>query len=173
MLSNRKNAYGLVRAQEHGIRTEVFSLLTYQKGNPGKTREDYDGLLAGKVLSSRPSLVVLAGFMHILSETFLEPFVQAGVKIINLHPALPGAFDGANAIQRAHQAYQDGKIERTGVMVHEVVKEVDRGQPILVKEVECVKGESLQDLEERIHRVEHSLIVEATRKVLEEIRAQR
>ena len=88
------------------------------------------------------------------------------VPIINLHPALPGAFDGANAIERAYEAFQAGEIEHTGVMVHEVVAEVDRGAPILVRRVPIYKGESLDALETRMHSVEHELIVEAAAKVL-------
>ncbi|KAL7008787.1 Bifunctional purine biosynthetic protein ADE5,7 [Cystobasidiomycetes sp. EMM_F5] len=171
VLSNRKAAYGLQRAAKAGISTDIFSLVTYLKNNPGKTRVDYDAELAERVLSCTPHLVVLAGFMHILSETFLAPFREQNVRIINLHPALPGAFDGANAIQRAWDAFQRKEIEETGVMVHEVVQEVDRGTPIMVQEVPCINGESLSDLEERIHKVEHQLIVKATQKVLQEISA--
>lgn len=171
VLSNRKNAYGLQRAVNAGIPTDVFSMVTYQKANPGKTRQDYDQLLAEKVLSVKPHLVVLAGFMHILSPVFLAPFSDQGVRIINLHPALPGAFDGANAIQRAYEAFQQGDVKHTGCMVHEVIAEVDRGDPILVKEVPLVQGETLDDLETRIHAVEHVIIVDATKIVMQQIAA--
>lgn len=113
-----------------------------------------------------PDLVVLAGFMHILSERFLEA-LGSSVPIINLHPALPGAFDGASAIERAFEAFQEGKIEKTGVMVHEVVADVDRGAPVVVEEVPIHKGESVEQLEDRIHQVEHRLIVQGARKMLE------
>ena len=111
--------------------------------------------------------------MHILSENFLDPFIQANVRILNLHPALPGQFDGANAIQRAWDAFQEGKIEKTGVMVHEVVKEVDRGQPIAVREIDCRKGESVEELGNRMHEVEHEIIVEATKLELQKLRQKR
>lgn len=87
--------------------------------------------------------------MHILSDSFLD---LIPTPIINLHPALPGAFDGANAIGRAYEAFQKGEIERTGVMVHRVIKEVDRGEPLVVREIE-MREETLQQLEERIHQV--------------------
>lgn len=185
VLSNRKNAYGLERAKnvEPPIPTLVHSLKTYQNRHPGKTRNDYDLVLAEKVLGEGrvPDLVVLAGFMHIVSETFLsamghttslpEPPAMAKrpdhpVPIINLHPALPGAFDGAHAIERAYEAFQAGEIEHTGVMVHEVVAEVDRGAPILVRPVPIRKGEPLDDLETRMHAVEHDILVEAVADVL-------
>lgn len=59
--------------------------------------------------------------MLVLPSTFLTPIENAKVPIINLHPALPKQFDGANAIQRAHEAWMEGKIEKTGVMIHYVM----------------------------------------------------
>lgn len=98
-----------------------------------------------------------------------EQRVQKPIPVINLHPALPGAFDGAHAIERAYEAFQKGEIKHSGVMVHRVVKEVDRGQPVLVREVEILPGEPLEAFEERLHQVEWKLIVEGTRKVLDEV----
>jgi phosphoribosylglycinamide formyltransferase len=111
---------------------------------------EYDAEVAKRVMESKPDLVVLAGWMHILSPAFLDAI---SVPIINLHPALPGAFDGADAIGRAYEAYQKGEVDKTGAMVHRVVKEVDRGEPLVVREVEIKKGESKEDLEARIHEV--------------------
>lgn len=98
---------------------------------------EYDAEVAKRVMESKPDLVVLAGWMHILSPAFLDAI---SVPIINLHPALPGAFDGADAIGRAYEAYQKGEVDKTGAMVHRVVKEVDRGEPLVVREVEIKKG---------------------------------
>ena len=190
VISNRKAAYGLTRAQNVGIPTAVLSLKTWQGKNAGKTRQDYDAVLAKAVLAggdgksaesikaqqeesssirqtyTKPDLIVLAGFMHIVSPEFLA--VLNGVPCINLHPALPGQFDGIEAIKRAHDAFANGTLKdgKTGVMVHEVIAEVDRGAPIVVQEIECKKGESLEELEGRIHEVEHEIIVQATHKIL-------
>ncbi|WFD29719.1 phosphoribosylglycinamide formyltransferase 1 [Malassezia sp. CBS 17886] len=176
VISNRMNAYGLQRAKnaEPPIPTSVLSLKTFQNRNPGKTREDYDLVLAERVLGDdQLDLVVLAGFMHVVSETFLSALGHEtslktqpafakrparALPIINLHPALPGAFDGANAIGRAYDAFQCGDTAHTGIMVHEVVAEVDRGAPIVVEEVPIREGECLDTLEERMHAVEHRLI---------------
>ena len=106
--------------------------------------------------------------MHILSEAFLD--LMGPVPVINLHPALPGAFDGANAIERAYEAWKRGEITRSGCMVHRVVKEVDKGEPIIVREVEFKEGEGIEEFEERLHSVEHEIIVEGAKKVLEEAR---
>jgi phosphoribosylglycinamide formyltransferase len=184
VISNRKAAYGLTRAQNLNIPTAVLSMKTWLGKNQGKTRQDYDCVLAKAVLAGaegksnaviesefdssqcRPDLVVLAGFMHIVSPEFLN--VLGDTPCINLHPALPGQFDGIEAIKRAHDAFQAGTLidGKTGVMVHEVVAEVDRGTPVVVREIACKEGESLEGLEERIHKVEHEIIVEATKKVL-------
>ena len=86
-----------------------------------------------------------------------------------MHPALPGEFSGAGAIERAWKAGREEGLKRTGVMIHEVIAEVDAGEAIVTQEVELRKDESLEELEERIHKVEHGLIVEGTRKTLERI----
>lgn len=77
-------------------------------------------------------------------------------------------------IERAFEDFQNGKLKdnKTGIMVHNVIKEVDQGEPILTKEIECRQGESLAQLEERIHAHEHELIVQATAKVVGEILAK-
>ena len=167
VLSNRKNAYGLVRATDASIPTAYLALQPYLKNNPDKTRDDYDGEVAKMVLDVNPDLVVLAGWMHIFGEGFLEPLEARGVPAINLHPALPGAFDGANALERAYEAFQRGQVGGTGVMVHRVVKDVDRGAPIIVRDVPIEHGESLEHVAARVHAVEHEIIVEAVRRVLD------
>ncbi len=88
------------------------------------------------------------------------------------YSARAGAYDGAGAIERAFHDLKAGRITRTGIMVHYVVLTVDRGEPILVQEVDW-QGEELAELEEKIHSYEHELIVKATAKVAEEILAER
>lgn len=105
--------------------------------------------------------------MHILSPEFLSFFPRNNV--MNLHPALPGQFDGAHAIERAYDAYKQGKIQHTGVMVHKVIADVDRGQVILQREIPILETDSLEDLENRIHSVEHEIIVEGAQKFLDEL----
>ncbi|TFK28368.1 hypothetical protein FA15DRAFT_701045 [Coprinopsis marcescibilis] len=184
VLSNRKAAYGLTRASQAvpPIPTAYLAMQPFLKANPGKTREDYDAEVAKIVVKENPDIVVLAGWMHILSEEFLQFLdgrkavdvgagqVKYNVPVINLHPALPGAFDGAHAIERAYEAFQKGEIAHTGAMVHKVVKDVDRGEPVVVREVPIEKGESIESFEERLHKIEHEIIVEATARVLDEIK---
>jgi phosphoribosylglycinamide formyltransferase len=100
VISNRKAAYGLTRAQKAGIPTTYHNLVAYKKKfgssqdsssaakGDEKAREEYDKDLAKLVLADGPDLVVCAGFMHILSPGFLEPLEESGVRIINLHPGM-------------------------------------------------------------------------------------
>jgi phosphoribosylglycinamide formyltransferase len=167
VISNRKAAYGLTRAQEASIPTKYHNLLEYKKRYPddvGRARSEYDAELASLILADAPQLVVCAGFMHILTPSFLDPLSKAGVPVINLHPSLPGQFKGANGIGDAHKAWMDGEVEKTGVMIHDVVVEVDEGPALLVEEIPFIKGvdEDIGVFEQRVHEVEWKAIVQGT-----------
>lgn len=183
VLSNRKHARGLTRASTANppIPTAHLALQPFLKSHPTKTREDYDEEVARLLVRAKPDAVVCAGWMHIVSSRFLD--VLKGVRvlegeeplgreipIINIHPALFGQFDGAHAIERGFEAFQRGEVEELGVMVHRVVREVDRGEPLIERRVEVRKGEEMGEYEERLHKVEWEIIVEATRMVLDEVR---
>lgn len=167
-----------------GIPWEYYNLISNGFQKKGETdeskilaaRKAYDAALAAKILAApaaeRPELIVLAGWMYVFSPSFLEPIDAAGIKIINLHPALPGEFDGANAIGRAYAEMKAGRLSRTGIMAHYVIAEVDRGEPILTQEIKY-EGEDLEALEEKMHKEEHGIIVRATAKVAGEIVAAR
>ena len=181
VISNRKQAYGLQRAENASIPTTYHNLVSYKKRHPdteagiSAAREQYDIELAKIITSNEPAidLVVCAGWMHILSDPFIRALEKANVKIINLHPALPGKFNGANAIRRAWEAYQRGEIAETGLMIHHVIGEVDMGEPIVVQEIDCRSGEPEEELEERMHKEEWKLIVDGTRKVVEQIQEEK
>lgn len=104
--------------------------------------------------------------MQVLTPEFLDPLAKANVPIINLHPALPSEFDGTEAIERAYEAFKNGTLKngRTGAMVHYVIREVDSGTPLVIREVPCTAEEikSKDDLREKIRKVEHEIIVEGT-----------
>jgi formyltetrahydrofolate-dependent phosphoribosylglycinamide formyltransferase len=167
VVSNRKDARGLERAQQAGVETLYFPLKPYL--NDGKTREQYDADLAEKIRPYNPVLIVLAGWMHILSPAFLQHFPNS---VINLHPALPGQFAGTNAIQRAFEAYQRGEIKYTGCMVHHVTPEVDVGEVIRQIVVPIHDKDTLETLERRMHVNEHYLILKAVKQFLYELREQ-
>ena len=111
-----------------------------------------------------PNLIVLAGFMHVLSKDFIKKIAPS--PIINIHPALPGQFNGINAIERAYEAFQNGEIKNTGVMIHHVIPLVDMGEPILSQEIPILENDTLEDLRGRIHDIEHRLLIEAINKIL-------
>lgn len=166
VVSNRKNAFGLERAKKAGIPTRTFSLKKFK--DEGKTRVDFDIHVAKTIQEEyKPDLVILAGWMHILSPEFLSYFNN---NVMNLHPALPGQFDGAHAIDRAYEAFKKGEIKNTGIMVHKVIADVDRGEVILQRPVPIEEADSLEDLEERIHSFEHKLIVEGAQVFLDELK---
>ncbi|GAP63633.1 MAG: phosphoribosylglycinamide formyltransferase [Ardenticatenia bacterium] len=162
VVSNRKQAFGLQRAARAGVPTLYFPLKPYKEA--GRSREEYDRDLAEQVAQWSPDLIVLAGWMHILSPAFLDRFPN---RVINLHPALPGMFPGTHAIQRAFEAYQRGEIEASGCMVHYVIPEVDAGPVIATARVPIFPEDTLETFEQRMHETEHRLIVEATHKALE------
>lgn len=158
VISNKAEAFGLSRASRAGLKTLVVPF------DKSMRRVDYDHSLAEVVASFAPDWVILAGWMRILSNAFLASFPN---KVVNLHPALPGTFPGIHAIERAFQAWQEGKIDHTGVMVHLVPDEgVDDG-PLLGQSVILIEPEdTLQSFEARVHEVEHDLLVEITRQLI-------
>ena len=162
VISNKSDAYGLTRARNEGIDAVYFSK------QDNESRRDYDARLAVYVSTCLPDYVILAGWMRILTSSFLSSFPN---RIINLHPALPGMFPGTHAIQRAFEAYQRGEIKHTGVMVHLVPDEgVDNGPMLGQQEIYFQPDESLEQFEARVHEVEHELLVNTLRNILVEIK---
>jgi phosphoribosylglycinamide formyltransferase 1 len=160
VFSNKSDAFGLERARRAGIPAVAIPKPKEQD------RREYDSQLAKAAEEYRPDWVVLAGWMRVLSSNFLERFPR---RVINLHPAKPGAFPGTHAIERAYEAFQRGEIKTTGVMVHLVPDEgVDCGPVLGLEEVDIRADDTVETLEARIHDVEHRLLVDTIRKVIEE-----
>lgn len=158
VVSNKASAYGLERARLAGVAGIA------KPRQAGQDRRAYDAELADLVDSYSPDWIVLAGWMRVLSREFLDRFPG---RVINLHPALPGAFPGTDAIERAFAAYQRGEITQTGVMVHLVPDEgIDSG-PVLGQEVvPILPTDSLETLTSRVHAVEHRLLVDTLHKLI-------
>jgi phosphoribosylglycinamide formyltransferase-1 len=148
--SNRKDAYALDRARAAGIPTATFALDCHA------TRDERDLVMAAWLEEHGVDLVVLAGYMHLLTKPFLTRFPG---RIVNVHPSLLPAFPGAHPIEDALAA----GVETTGVTVHLVDQGVDTG-PILVQETVAV--EPRETLEERIHAVEHRLLPETVKELI-------
>lgn len=158
VFSNKAEAYGLTRARNTGVPAIHFAK------HPDETRRNYDSRMAGEVTRYQPDYVILAGWMRLLTSAFLDRFPK---RVINLHPALPGMFPGTHAIQRAYGAHQHGEIDRTGIMVHLVPDEgVDDGPVLATQEIPFRPGESLEELEMRVHKAEHILLVNTLKTIL-------
>jgi phosphoribosylglycinamide formyltransferase 1 len=125
--------------------------------DPGEPRSGYDARLADAVDPYHPDVVVLAGWMRILTMSFLGRYPG---RVVNLHPALPGELPGTHAIERAwHEAFA-GERTRTGVMVHLVPDEgVDSGPVLATATVPIRPDDTLESLTARIHATEHRLLV--------------
>lgn len=158
VISNKPEAFGLERARRAGVPAVAFAK------QEGESRADYDRRLAEAVAAFEPDYVILAGWMRLLTMAFLGRFPN---RVVNLHPALPGAFPGTHAIERAYAAWQRGEIDRSGVMVHLVPDEgVDAGPVLAAEEIPFRAGEPLEAFEARVHEVEHRLLVETIQKLI-------
>lgn len=179
VISSSKKAYGLTRASNKSIPTQVHSLYPYYKGIPKEDTEarkqkrvEYEIKLAEIINSTNPDIVVCAGWLLILGSDCLKR-INKNIPVINLHPALPGAFDGTvHAIDMAYETALKIKKEKNetftaGCMCHYVIEDVDKGEPIVIKKLVIdTDKETLEQYEERLHKTEHIAIVEATNKVL-------
>ena len=149
VVSSRPGVLALERAERAGIATTVVELA-------GRDRAERDAELAEVVAAASPDLVVLAGWMSILSGVFLDRFPD---RVINLHPSMLPAFPGLHAIP---QALAWG-VRYTGVTVHFAEEVVDGGPPILQEPVPVMYGDDEEALTARIREVEHRLVPEAVR----------
>jgi phosphoribosylglycinamide formyltransferase-1 len=158
VISNKADAYGLVRAKNVGVEAVHFPKLE------NESRNEYDARLAELVVTKQPDYVILAGWMRILTSSFLNQFPN---RVVNLHPALPDTFPGTHAIERAYDAYQRGEIKRTGVMVHLVPNEgVDDGPVLSTEIVPINKDDTLESLEKRVHQTEHHILVQTLKTLI-------
>ena len=152
VVSDRIDAYALVRAERAGVPTELVQALD------GEERRGYDARLAGAVASLEPDWVVLAGWMRLLTTAFLDRFPG---RVVNLHPALPGELPGTRAIERAWAEALDGRRRESGVMVHLVPDEgVDDGPVLAARTVPVDASGTLDDFAAAVHATEHELLVE-------------
>jgi formyltetrahydrofolate-dependent phosphoribosylglycinamide formyltransferase len=153
VVSNRSEAYGLERGRLAGVATVCL------EPRPGEERADYDARLADVVAGFGPDIVVLAGWMRILTMSFLGWFPGG---VVNLHPALPGEYPGTRAIERALADARAGRRDHTGVMVHLVPDEgIDDGPTLATAIVPIAPDDTLETLSARMHTTEHRLLVEA------------
>ena len=157
VVADTHTAAALARADHAGIPTLVV------ERQPGEARADYDARLRDAVAPHRPDLVVLAGWMRILTPVFVGEF-----EVINLHPALPGELPGMHAIERAWQEALAGQRRASGVMVHRVPDAgVDDG-PVLASAIVPIRlDDTFDTFAARVHATEHRLLVDAVRDLIQ------
>ncbi|MDH5485352.1 MAG: phosphoribosylglycinamide formyltransferase [Gammaproteobacteria bacterium] len=142
VISNKAGVKGLERAEKAGIPTRVLQHTDFD------SREAFDQALAGLIDDFNPRLVILAGFMRILSEDFVTHYMG---RMLNIHPSLLPDFTGLNT----HQRVLDAGRSQHGVSVHFVTNELDSG-PLVIQAVIDINPEDTADsLAERIHQQEH------------------
>lgn len=152
VVSNKAGSGALQRAVGAGVP------FVHVAPHAGEQRADYDARLADIVSGFDPDWVVLAGWMRILSMSFLGWFPRM---VVNLHPALPGELPGVDAIERAWHEAQSGDRDHTGVMVHLVPDEgIDDGPVLATATVSIHPSDTLESMTSRVHDVEHRLLVE-------------
>jgi phosphoribosylglycinamide formyltransferase-1 len=150
--SNKPDAMALRRAADAGIETGTFERGDYAG------RAERDAALGDWLEAGSPDLIVLAGYMELLSEPFVARFRD---RIVNVHPALLPSFPGLDAIGQA----LDHGVKVTGVTVHFVDEGVDSGPIVLQRAVEVPPDRDRDALEAEIHRVEHEILPEAVRLI--------
>ena len=152
VVTNRPEAYALTRAEAVAVATAVVEPVE------GEARADYDARLADTVGAFEPDVVVLAGWMRLLSMNFLSRFPD---RVINLHPALPGELAGTHAIERAWAQAMAGERTNSGVMVHLVPDEgVDDGPVLGIRTVPIDRSGTMEAFATSVHAAEHELLVE-------------
>jgi len=144
VISNRPDVYGLERAANSDIASQVVDHKAFE------TREAYDQALALEIDTYQPDIIVLAGFMRILTPAFVQRYQG---KMVNIHPSLLPKYQGLNTHQRAIDAGDDVH----GVSVHFVTEELDGGPVILQAKVPIFDTDTCDDLAARVHQQEHRI----------------
>lgn len=145
VISNNPDAYGIQRAKNHSINYKIID------NNRFETREDFDQALVEELKDSNPNLIVLAGFMRILSSVMTEAFRN---KIINIHPSLLPKYPG---LDTHNSVIKNGDLNH-GITIHFVNEVLDGGQIIAQGEISVNANETSEELKTRIHAIEHVML---------------
>jgi len=162
VISGKEGAYALERAKKHNVPTATADRKWYEK------QEDFEEAILSSLKENNIGLIVLAGFMWILSADFIE---KSGCKIINVHPALIPSFCGKGFYGlKVHEAALEYGVKVSGATVHFVNEIPDGGQIIMQKAVDVLDGDTPETLQKRImEQAEWKLLPAATQKVCEEL----
>ncbi len=154
VVSSRPDAYGIERARAAGIPVAVLNRDVYADV------EAADARIVSELREAGAEYVVMAGYMRKVTPVMLDAFPD---RVLNLHPALLPSFKGAHAIADAYEA----GVKITGVTVHFANEDYDKGPIVAQRAVEVREGDSLEDVEARIHEVEHVLYPQVLRLIAE------
>ena len=153
VISDKGNAPGLEKAKARGVETVVIE-------RKGRTREEHDTEIVAELKKCRVELVCLAGYMRLLSPTFIHAFPD---RIINIHPSLLPAYPGLDVHERVLAAGE----KTSGCTVHFVNEDLDAGPIVLQREVEVKEGDTAETLSARILEQEHQLYIDAVKSLLQ------
>ena len=144
VISNRTDAKGLTYAQRAGIQTHALNSDDYSD------RKEFDQVMQKLIDKYEPALIVLAGYMRILTNEFVQHYTG---RLINIHPSLLPEFRGLNTHQRAIEA----KVTQHGASVHFVIEELDSGPVVLQKSIAVYRDDTRETLASRVLKEEHRL----------------
>lgn len=157
VLSNKQEAYGLTRAEKAGVPTITIRHTDFPD------RESFDRAMDTALRDANIELVVMAGFMRILSDWFVHSWMG---KLINIHPSLLPEYKGINTHQRVLEAGE----KHHGCTVHWVIPELDAGNIIAQAALDIHPSDTAETLQQRVHGLEHQLYPEAVKKVALQIK---
>lgn len=153
VVCDHPNAPAIEKAKRLGVEVTLVDRKKFS------SKEDFEREIIRELEANGIDLIALAGFMRILSPSFVRRYEG---KMVNIHPSLLPAFPGAHAIRDAFEA----KVKETGVTVHFVDAGVDTGPVILRKKIDVSPQDTLEGLETKIHGVEYDLYPEALRRIV-------
>ncbi len=154
VISNKSQAMILERATQHGLHAEFL--------NPeGLNRSEYDQEVSKRLLHYHVDLVVLIGYMRILSPKFVSTWHD---KVINIHPSLLPAFAGKMDTE-VHKAVIESGAQETGCTVHYVTEQVDAGPILLQKKCPVLVGDTIDSLKQRVQALEGVTLVDAIQSI--------
>ncbi|MDR2979805.1 MAG: phosphoribosylglycinamide formyltransferase [Bacteroidales bacterium] len=153
LVTDQPDCYAVERARKHNIDIFAFSAKTYS------SKETYETEIVKLLKDKGVELIVLAGYMRIVGNVLMETFPD---RIINIHPSLLPAFPGLHAI---NQAYQYG-VKVFGITIHHVDAGIDTGKIIEQDAFRIEGGETIEEVEEKIHQLEHKRYPETIQKII-------
>lgn len=165
VISNKKNCYALQRAKEQGYKTIYISQNDPITHAP-RTREQFDAQLFSTIATLNPDLVVLVGYMRILTPHFIDQLNQKNIQITNIHPALIPKFSGPSFFGKSvHEAVLAAHEKETGMTIHRVTADVDAGEILLQKSITIDSSDTPDTLKQKVQTLEKQYYPEIIRQL--------